>query len=69
MGIVSPWILRASSEANVNVSIARLTSPDEYFQAFPASRQMSVASSSCRRSRISAAFRRMRDRAWAGRAE
>ena len=69
MGIVSPWIRFDSSAAKPNVSTDRATSPMEYFQALPASRQMIVAISSCRAARISAVFARIRARLWAGYSE
>ena len=66
IGTVSPWIRLASSPANVNVSTLRATSPAAYFQAFPASRAMSVVNSSLRARMRSAAPSRMADRRWAG---
>ena len=66
IGTVSPWIRLASSAENWYVSTARETSPTEYFQAFPASRQMIAAISSwCFASRL-LAFSRIRKRRWAG---
>src|SRR5512134_3094430 len=66
IGTVSPWIRFASSAENRYVSTDRETSPREYFHALPASRQMVVATSSCRRSRIRETSFRIRYRLWAG---
>src|SRR5512134_338920 len=66
IGTVSPWIRLASSAENRYVSIDRETSPMEYFHAFPASRQMIVATSSCRLSRSWEALFRIWYLLWAG---